>query len=766
MARAFLNLGWLLGGAAVLCGVGAVVWHRPQAGPVGPRPRLVGVGPKLVSNQTSQPLSVYGEGLVPGLELVLGPPLSRKLPLVVEDERHAYARLPAGLTLPASEVQAYVSVRLGAAPSGPPPEGEAALTLVNDTGFDDLGALALAPDGRTLFIASQPTDTVYALEVDSGRVQALAAGDGPSALAAYRDSAGRPWLAVAHRYAPQLRLYPLEQPGSPPRVLPAPAGALGLVVDAARQVAWVSEHVGDKVHALSLEEGREQWAASVDPNSRALARWRGWLVAGSLQTGQLVLLREDSGAPGPVLVPQPGMPVTGGGTERYSAQVMGGKAVRGLVASERLGRLFMASLGPNVGPNADRMEVSANGGVAVVDVEGGRVERHLGFGAGVTEGLALDEERGLLYAADAGLGRVRVLEARRLAAGDRQARQALLQELPVAPPEGTPLVRPAEDFGVQGRAGVELHSGPRALALSGDGRTLYVLNRLTGTVAVVDVAEAPAGKARLVRQWQVLPPRVLRAQARRRLGQVLYYADLGRSAMSCDACHLEGHTGGVFFEKTRPLRIYRSTTALGSRDTPPYFTPASTHSLAETMIEVGSRNRFFNPPLSDSEVDALALFVSLLPTPPNPYRGPEGAPPRELALPGGALGHPGAGRALFSGKAGCVQCHPPPLYTLDQDAATRGRYLEVGTPPVLPLRPEQQDKLPGGFGTPSLVGAWDVWPMLGTGSAGFSVQGERLVVSERFALRAVLELSGPGHGHVQGLTPQERNDLLAFLLTL
>jgi hypothetical protein len=319
---------------------------------------------------------------------------------------------------------------------------------------------------------------------------------------------------------------------------------------------------------------------------------------------------------------------------------------------------------------------------------------------------------------------------------------------------------------VQGRAGVELHSGPRALALSADGRTLYVLNRLTGTIAVVDVAEAPAGKARLVRQWEVVPPKALRAQARRRLGQVLYYADLGRSAMSCDACHLEGHTGGVFFEKTRPLRIYRSTTALGSRDTPPYFTPASTHSLAETMSEVGSRNRFFNPPMSDPEVDALSLFVSLLPTPPNPHRGTEGAPLQQLELPGGALGHPAAGRSLFTGKAGCAGCHPPPLYTLDQDAATRGRYLEVGTPPVLPLRPEQQDKLPGGFGTPSLVGAWDVWPMLGTGSAGFSVQGERLVVSERFALRAVLELSGSAHGQVQGLTPQERNDLLAFLLTL
>ena len=53
------------------------------------------------------------------------------------------------------------------------------------------------------------------------------------------------------------------------------------------------------------------------------------------------------------------------------------------------------------------------------------------------------------------------------------------------PPPGFPLARDAADYGVNGRAGVELHSGPRALALSADGTQLYVLDRFTGTVAVV-----------------------------------------------------------------------------------------------------------------------------------------------------------------------------------------------------------------------------------------------------------------------------------------
>ena len=50
-----------------------------------------------------------------------------------------------------------------------------------------------------------------------------------------------------------------------------------------------------------------------------------------------------------------------------------------------------------------------------------------------------------------------------------------------------------------------------------------------------------------------------------------------------------------------------------------------------------------------------------------------------------------------------MECHPPPLFTTDQDARTRGRYLDVGTPPALPLRLEQQELGPGGFAPPSLV---------------------------------------------------------------
>jgi sugar lactone lactonase YvrE len=744
----------------VVAAVGVVALRRdaPSVTPapvVGPR--LVSVGPRLTSNETSQPLSVHGERLAPGLRLALGPPLSRELPLTVVDAGHAYARLPAGLALPEDVPQVVVEARL--LPGG---EGSAPLTVVNDAAFPDLTGMALAPDGRTLFIASTPTDTVFALEVEGGRVERLAVGDGPSALATYNDAGGRPWLGVAHRYAPELRLYPLDAPGSAPTVLPAPWGVLGLEVDGSGGVAFVAEHLKDSVRALSLTDGRERWATPVDPNPRALARWKDVLAVGSLQTGQLELLRQADGARVALVVPGPGVSIVGGHTERFSGQVMGGKAPRTLVASERLGRLFMASLGPNVGPNPQRMEVSNNSGVAVVDPAKGGYVRHRGFGAGVTEGLALDDAAGLLYAADVGVGRVRVLDARALVTSDTAARGAVLQELPLAPPGDMPRIRPPEDFGVKGRAGEELHSGPRSLALSPDGRTLYVLNRFTRRVAVVDVREARAGRARVVRELPVVESR---AQPKRRLGQVLYYADLARTGITCDGCHIEGHTGGVFYEKTKPNRIYRSPTVLGSRDTPPFFTPASQHSLAETARFVGARNRFHNPDPSPEEVEALTLFTAMLATPPNPYRGEDGAPLETVTLPDGRVGRPARGRELFEGRGGCGACHPAPLYTLDQDAATRGQYLDVGTPVALPLRTEQQD-LVTGAGTPSLVGTWDMWPLLTSATAGYAVKDGTLVVDTRFPHRAVLESAGPKHGNAQALTPEERDDVLAFLMTL
>lgn len=732
----------------------------PDAAVAPPRTHLSTVGPRLLTNQTSTPLTVTGTGLTKATQLVLGAPVSRSLPLRVLDDGHAYTRFPAGVELgSAPEVLVSAKLDVGA--------GELQLRLINDTRFPDVVAMASTVDEKWLVAVSTTDDTLYALEVQSRKVTRVPVADGPSAIARLPSGA----LVVTHLYAPTLSLVTFE--GGAPTVTQAPGPQMAAAVLAADDgLVFVAEHARDSVVALDAKDGfKERWRAVVAPNPRAMALTPAGLAVGSLQSGEVELLEPATGRVVGATQPGPGTPIVAGTTRAYGSYVMNGKAPRALVASEKLGALFLSSIGPNIGPNPDKMEVSMNGGVAALTLpvpsKKGSVlawQRHLGFGAGVTEALVLDDAAGLLYASDVGLGLVRILDARKLARNDADAAKALVQELALPPPDTFPRIRPDADFNVNGRAGPSLHSGPRSLVLSKDRKTLFVLNRFTGTIARLDVSKAGAGKA----VWKDQLPLVdVLGQKTRRLGQVLYFADLGRTAMSCDACHLEGHGEGVLFEKTMPLRIYRSTTVRGSRETPPYFTPASTHSMGETSKMVGSRNRYQNPPMTPEEIEALTIYSSLIPTLPNPFVDAEGAPVEALTLPDGAVGNARKGLALFEGKAACAGCHPAPQFTTDQDDATRGRFVDVGTPRFMPLREAMQNTLFKGFGTPALVGSWDVFPMLTTGLAGLEVRADGSVgVATRFPLRIAVERWAPSHGRADLLSAEERNDLLAYVLSL
>jgi hypothetical protein len=57
--------------------------------------------------------------------------------------------------------------------------------------------------------------------------------------------------------------------------------------------------------------------------------------------------------------------------------------------------------------------------------------------------------------------------------------------------------------------------------------------------------------------------------------------------------------------------------------------------------------------------------------------------------------------------------------------------------------------------------------MLTTGLAGFQEKDGRAVPSDPVPLRAMIDrYSAPPHGNAAALSAQEKNDLLAYLLTL
>src|SRR5262249_13048047 len=294
-------------------------------------------------------------------------------------------------------------------------DGGAVLRVVNDSSFPEPEDLEVDPDGGRFFVASASTDEVWVLSRDGAPPRRVRVGDGPRALRRYRDERGRWWLVILHQFAAELWLLPFDDLEAAAIRVPVPPDPQDVAVDSDRHRAYVTSRFTDTVHVIDLQLRRELRALPVGVNPRpvTLGRQGTLLLVGNQGSSDessvdLDEMREIRIQPGP------DTSIIGGRTERYARYVMGGKAARDLVFSDRLGAAFVSSIGPNVGPNPDRMEVSMNGGIGVIDGTG-RFVRHGSMVRGVPEGLALDDARGLLYVADVATGRVVVFDAARLA---------------------------------------------------------------------------------------------------------------------------------------------------------------------------------------------------------------------------------------------------------------------------------------------------------------------------------------------------------------
>ncbi|HSI03236.1 MAG TPA: MtsA protein, partial [Myxococcota bacterium] len=220
-------------------------------------PELTDIGPRLVSNQTSQPLALVGKNFKEGMQLELGPPFSRKFLVTSLDATHAYVRLPADLTISAgSDAQAVTVTLVGAKVAAQPLR----LRVVNDAAFPDLTALAVGDGG--VFAASGTTDTIYRYDVAEGTVEALPGGDGPSALAVFAESDGAKRLVIAHQFEPTVWICDGAS-GKKLRELPAPAYASAVAIDGDGVI--VAEQARDTVSKIGLADGAVRWTTSVDP---------------------------------------------------------------------------------------------------------------------------------------------------------------------------------------------------------------------------------------------------------------------------------------------------------------------------------------------------------------------------------------------------------------------------------------------------------------------------------------------------------------------
>ena len=706
---------------------GSACKEDPPAPPP-PVPALGAVGPRLIANDSAYPLYLYGDGFVDGMQLeVRGAKF---------DVRRISAKLAAtrvdGIDLPAGESLVTVDATLHAEGKA---RGQAPLIIANDAAYPWPYDLCVV--GGAVFVASPTTDTIwrYAPDAAPSKLDGVRV-DRPRALAAYGD-----FLLVLGELDGTLTLVDttssevvarIEIGGHPQQ----------LAVDGDR--AYVTDRVTDRVHVVDLATRQVMTSWYAGENPRAVAVGGGKIAVSNLGGDELALLDHESGTRTAVVV-GPGAKIVGGHTEPFADSIMGLKAPRDLVWSTKHDVFLAATLGPNIGPNADRMEISMNSGISVIE-PGGTFRHHVSMRRGNAERIAIDDAAGILLAADISRGRVVAFDLDAVVAGTSAVRAQLFVE----PPEGTVLLRPAHHYGEKNRATTSMYSGPAAIELY-DGFA-YVLNRFTGTVSQVDYADALDGELRLAATW---PGPDLGPQKTRRAGEVVYTTDFGDSRMSCDTCHYEGHNQGTLFTKGRPIHIYRATSLRSISETAPYFTPARFPTLERISQVVTTRNRHNNLAPNTAEVTALSLFQRTLAPPPNPF-----ADQSPVELPDGERGRPEVGAELFA--ANCATCHPPPMFTPDQDKATRGKMFDTGEV-TIPLRPEQQDDTPYPVPVPTLVGVWDNHPLFHGGQVGNQLVDGRLVPTP-FALREVLNRAN--HFDTTELDEQAHNDLLAYLLTL
>ncbi len=185
---------------------------------------------------------------------------------------------------------------------------------------------------------------------------------------------------------------------------------------------------------------------------------------------------------------------------------------------------------------------------------------------------------------------------------------------------------------------IETPVGPTGLALSPDGRTLFVHAEIDGVLRVVELGDAgaePAGRgpARDI----TLPSRVTDGARR---GRALFYAGgdaVSFDGLACASCHPDGGDDGLSWTTPEGLR---QTPMLAGRlvGTAPFGWDRGSRNLRAYITETISRLR--GSGLDERDLGALVSHLESLPLPPRRQASPLASSGREVFL-----------------SAGCATCH-------------------------------------------------------------------------------------------------------------
>lgn len=267
-------------------------------------------------------------------------------------------------------------------------------------------------------------------------------------------------------------------------------------------------------------------------------------------------------------------------------------------------------------------------------------------------------------------------------------------------------------------------TGPHGLALSKNGRDLFVANYYSGSVAVLD---ATTGS---LRDSISLGPQPKPDAVRR--GEIIFHdaTHAFQRWHSCASCHAnEGRIDGLRWDFLGDgIGNPKDTLSLVYFDKTEPMNRRATMESAYACVRGGLESTHMIVPTKQEVDDLFAYLTSLRPVP-SPHLTPEGDLNEAAAR----------GKVLFEGKASCTRCHPAPYFT-DKKMHNVGVLSE--------------NEADGRYDTPSLIEAYRTGPYLHDGRA--------------LTLKDVLTVCNENkqHGKSNSLTDGEMDDLVAYLLSL
>ncbi len=481
-------------------------------------------------------------------------------------------------------------------------------------------AVALSPNGKTLYVSNEWSDTVSEIDAETFRIR---------------------------------------------RTLKTGWGPAGLTTDRSGKTLYVANGIGNDVSVLELTTGQEikRLATQRYPHHTLLSRNGRTIYVSNVQ---------------PHLTPYDKPPVSeltaiDTRTQTVSERIM----IPGVIELEGIaeapaklgGYLLVPFMRPkNLNPliQVSQGWILTHGMAVVQPGESGHRK-----GSEVTEVLLDDIDYfyaggyGTAFTPDGRYALVTSSEARVVALIDTAKLQDRLRQVP-----GEQLANrldSAQTFVVR-----RLATGrdPRAIAISRDGRYGFIANRLDDSLTVVDVAHA-----RVAATVDLGGPEVVTAL---RHGEQLFHdaSYCFQGQFACATCHPEKHLDGLAWNLETPQlgrdRV-ANRTLRGIAETAPYKWNGKNPDLATQCGPRIAKFLFRSEGFNTQELEDVVAFLRSIPLPPNRHLGPDGqlTEAQERGRRVFYRTRTNDGREIPSGNR-CDTCHPADTHYTNKTSADVG----------------------------------------------------------------------------------------------